>query len=74
MCNIYKSLELSKSSKDLVYFVEDDYVHENQSISEMIFAYERIASITKKDLIICPTDYPFLYMKSENTKLFNREK
>jgi FtsZ-binding cell division protein ZapB len=70
MCNIYKSLELSKSSKDLIYFVEDDYIHENQSISEMIFAYERIASLIKKDLIMCPADYPFLYMKADNTKLF----
>ncbi len=70
MCNIYKSLELSRSSKDLIYFVEDDYIHENQSISEMLFAYERIASLTKKDLIMCPTDYPFLYMKVDSTKLF----
>lgn len=70
MCNIYKSLELSRSSKDLIYFVEDDYIHENQSISEMLFAYERIASLTKKDLIMCPTDYPFLYMKADSTKLF----
>ena len=35
MCNIYKSLELSKSLQDLVYFVEDDYIHENQCISEI---------------------------------------
>ena len=70
MCNIYKSLELSKSSRDLVYFVEDDYIHENQCISEMIFAYERIASITKNDLIMCPADYPYLYMKADETKLF----
>ena len=70
MCNIYKSLELSRSLKDLIYFVEDDYIHENQSISEMLFAYERIASLTKKDLIMCPTDYPFLYMKADSTKLF----
>jgi hypothetical protein len=70
MCNIYKSLELSKSSKDLIYFVEDDYIHKNNAISEMIFAYERIASLTKNELIMCPTDYPYLYMKAEDTKLF----
>ena len=70
MCNIYKSLELSKSLQDLVYFVEDDYIHENQCISEMIFAYERIASITKSEIIMCPADYPYLYMKADETRLF----
>ena len=70
MCNIFKSLELSKNAKDLIYFVEDDYIHENNSISEMIFAYERIASLTRNEIIMCPTDYPYLYMKADDTKLF----
>ena len=70
MCNIFKSLELSKLADDLIYFVEDDYIHENQSISEMIFAYERIASLTKNEIVICPTDYPYLYMKANDTNLF----
>ena len=70
MCNIYKSLKLSKLSQDLVYFVEDDYIHKKQSISEIIFTYERIASLTKGELVICPTDYPYLYMKADDTKLF----
>jgi len=70
MCNIYKSLELSKLSQDLVYFVEDDYIHENRSISEMIFTYERLASLTNDEIIMCPADYPYLYMKADNTKLF----
>ncbi len=70
MCNIYKSLELSKLSQDLVYFVEDDYIHEIQSISEMIFTYERIASLTKGEIVMCPTDYPYLYMKADDTRLF----
>ena len=74
MCNIYKSLELSRSSEDLIYFVEDDYIHENQSITEMIFAYERLASLTKKELIMCPADYPYLYMKTDNTRLLLGEK
>ena len=74
MCNIFKSLELSKSSEDLIYFVEDDYIHEKQCISEMIFAYERIASQNNSEIILCPTDYPYLYMKADNTKLFIGEK
>lgn len=74
MCNIYKSLQISKSSQDLIYFVEDDYVHEAQSISEMILTYERISSIINNEIIICPTDYPYLYMKADNVKLFLGEK
>ncbi len=70
MCNIYKSLELSKNAEDLVYFVEDDYIHEKDSISEMIFTYERIASQINDEIVICPSDYPFLYMKAEETFLF----
>jgi hypothetical protein len=74
MSNIYKSLLLSKMSEDLVYFVEDDYIHEVDSITEMLFTYERIASLTNKELIICPTDYPYLYTQAENTKVFLGEK
>ena len=70
MCNIYKSLELSKLLQDLVYFVEDDYIHEVHSISEMIFAYERIATLTKDEIIMCPTDYPYLYMRADDTKIY----
>ena len=74
MSNIYKSLILSKLSKDLIYFVEDDYIHELDSITEMLFTYERIASLTNKELIICPTDYPYLYAQAENTKVYLGEK
>jgi hypothetical protein len=70
MSNIHKSLLLSKMSKDLIYFVEDDYIHEIDSIAEMLFTYERIASLINKELIICPTDYPYLYTQAKNTKVF----
>jgi len=74
MSNIYKSLMLSKMSNDLIYFVEDDYIHELDSITEMLFAYERIASLTNEELVICPTDYPYLYVQAENTKVYLGEK
>ena len=74
MSNIYKSLELSKKIDDLIYFVEDDYIHELNSISEMILTYERIASQISNELILCPADYPYLYTKIENTNIFLGEK
>ena len=71
MSNIHKSLLISKNQcKDLVYFVEDDYLHKQEAIMEMIFAYERIASQTNRELILCPTDYPYLYTKIDPTNIF----
>jgi len=71
MSNIHQSLLFSKeNSEDLTYFVEDDYIHEKISLTEILYTYERIASLTKKDLIICPTDYPYLYTQADNTRIF----
>ena len=74
MSNIYKSLLQSKNSNDLIYFVEDDYIHEIDSVTEMLFTYERITSLTNKEIIICPTDYPYLYTQAESTKIYLGEK
>ena len=68
MANINKSLLEAKKSEDLIYFVEDDYLHQKHAISEMIFTYERLASQINKDLILCPTDYPYLYAKADVTQ------
>ena len=69
MCNINQSLNLGKNCDDLIYFVEDDYIHKVDAIEEMIFAYERISSQTGKELILCPADYPYLYTKLQNSKI-----
>ena len=71
MSNIHKSLLIAKNQcNDLVYFVEDDYLHKQDSINEMIFAYERISSQINKELILCPADYPYLYTKIDPTNIF----
>ena len=44
MANIHQSLLEAKKCDDLVYFVEDDYLHKKDSLKEMIFTYDRIAS------------------------------
>ncbi|MDC1159028.1 hypothetical protein OAT08_05655, partial [Pelagibacteraceae bacterium] len=44
MANIHQSLLEAKKSEDLIYFVEDDYIHSRESINEMVFTYERISS------------------------------
>ena len=71
MSNIHKSLLVAKNQcNDLVYFVEDDYLHQLDSIYEMIIAYERISSQMNRELFICPTDYPYLYTKVDTTNIF----
>jgi hypothetical protein len=71
MSNINKSFEVAKKNcRDLVYFVEDDYLHQKNSIEEMIFTYERISSQILNELILIPTDYPYLYSKVEPANIF----
>ena len=71
MSNIHKSLLITKEQcDDLIYFVEDDYLHKNQTIEEMILTYERLSSQLGKELILCPADYPFLYTNINSTNIF----
>jgi len=71
MCNIHKSLMIAKNqSNDLIYFVEDDYIHLLEAFNEMILSYERISSQLNKELVLCPTDYPYLYTKIEPSNVF----
>ena len=70
MSNIHQSLILAKETDDLIYFVEDDYIHSIHAIKEMIFTYEKLSSMLKTELILCPSDYPYLYSEIENAKIF----
>ena len=68
--NILKSVFLTKTeANDLVYFVEDDYLHNENAISEMLFTYEKIASQLEREIFLCPADYPYLYKKVDNTRI-----
>ena len=69
MANIKQSLNLAKNSDDLIYFVEDDYLHKDNSIEEMVYAYEKFATLFNDELFLCPIDYPYLYMDPKNTKI-----
>ena len=71
MSSIHESFDIAKTEcDDLVYFVEDDYIHKKECIFEMISSYEKISSELNKELFICPVDYPYLYQKLENSKIF----
>ena len=70
LASLLQSFELGKEyGKDLVFFVEDDYLHFEPLMEEMIASYERIASQVNKDIFMCPADYPYLYMNNEKTNI-----
>ena len=58
-----------KNTEDLVFFVEDDYIHFEPMMDEMIASYERISSQLSKDIFMCPADYPYLYMNNHKTNV-----
>ena len=70
LSSLLKCYQIAKEqSEDLVFFVEDDYLHFEPMMEEMIASYERISSQLKKELFVCPTDYPYLYMNNKKTNI-----
>ncbi len=71
MASIHRSLLIAKEKcEDLIYFVEDDYIHKKESLFEIVSTYEKISSEQNKDLFICPIDYPYLYKKFDTSNIF----
>jgi hypothetical protein len=71
MRNILKSIQISQEeNSDLFYFLEDDYVHTKNAITEMLFSYEKLSTQLDRDLFMCPADYPYLYSNIESSKIF----
>ena len=70
LASLMNSFEIGKNQgEDLIFFIEDDYLHFKPMLEEMVASYERIASQLKKDLFMCPSDYPYLYMSNQKTNL-----
>ena len=75
MANFYNSLLMAKNEdSDIIYFVEDDYIHSANSIAEMMFSYEKFSTIFNTDAVLLASDYPYLYTKDETTKIYLGEK
>ena len=70
LASLLQSFEIGKNKgEDLIFFVEDDYLHFEPMLEEMVASYERIASQIGKDIFMCPSDYPYLYMSNEKTNI-----
>jgi hypothetical protein len=71
MRNLCKSIEIAQTENaDLFYFLEDDYIHTNDAITEMLFTYEKISSQLNQELFLCPADYPYLYSSIDTSNIF----
>ena len=70
LASLLTCFEIGKEKgEDLIFFIEDDYLHFEPMLEEMIASYERIASQINKDIFMCPADYPYLYMSNEKTNI-----
>ena len=70
LSSLLRCFEIGKNEgKDLVFFVEDDYIYFETALEEIVSTYERISSQMNRELFICPTDYPYLYMDNQKTNL-----
>ena len=70
LASLLQSFEYGKDhGEDLIYFVEDDYVHFETMLEEMVLTFERISSQLNKDIFMCPSDYPYLYMSNQKTNI-----
>ena len=70
LASLFQSFEIGKKiGEDLIFFIEDDYLHFETMLNEMISTYERVSSQVGKDIFMCPADYPYLYMNNEKTNI-----
>ena len=70
LASLLQSFEIGKNvGEDLIFFIEDDYLHFEPMLEEMVASYERIASQIEKDIFMCPSDYPYLYMSNKKTNV-----
>ena len=70
LASLMQSFQLGKDlGDDLILFAEDDYIHLESMLEEMIASFERVASQTQRDIFMCPSDYPYLYMGNEKTNV-----
>ena len=70
LASLLQSFEIGKNvGEDLIFFIEDDYLNFEPMLEEMVASYERIASQIDKDIFMCPSDYPYLYMNNTKTNV-----
>ena len=70
LSSLLQSFNIAKEkADDLILFVEDDYLHFEEMLDEVIASFEKIATQLNKDIFMCPADYPYLYMDNDPTNI-----
>lgn len=70
MASLLNAFEIGKNQgDDLVFFMEDDYLHFETMLEEMISSFQRISSQLNKDIFMSPSDYPYLYTNNVKTNV-----
>ena len=70
LASLLKCFLIAKDeAEDLIFFVEDDYLHKDNMIGEMLMTYERFASQLNREIVLCPSDYPYLYTTDRKTNV-----
>jgi hypothetical protein len=69
----YEQFYRASQCEDLVYSVEDDFLHEPDAITYMINAYQYFNSKYQEDTVIFPFDCPFRYEegRQDTTQLYH---
>ena len=57
------------TGRDLIYQVEDDYLHMEKAVYEMIMSYGRLAATYQQDVVLFPSDAPNLYRTISPTQV-----
>ena len=70
LASLFKCFLIAKDeAEDLIFFVEDDYLHKDSLIEEMLMTYERLASQLNREIVLCPSDYPYYYTADRKTNI-----
>lgn len=70
LASLLKCFLIAKDqAEDLIFFIEDDYLHKDNMLEEMLMTYERLTSQLNREIILCPSDYPYLYTTNRKTNV-----
>ena len=74
--SMWEQLQVAMKSKDddeLIYILEDDYLHDEHAVEKMCMAHKYFSDRFQDDVIIFPFDCPFRYMqgREEPTVVFS---
>lgn len=56
-------------ARDIYYIVEDDYLHDERAVLEVVASYRRLAGMLHQDIMLFTADYPDFYRNVRPTQV-----